>query len=103
MRARDDYPKLHHEHSGPSHQGQTSQEAQAALDEIDHLRAANARLERDFADMNNHRRSIDVTGKSTSPIFCDAAHPDTECAGWLWYCTLIVGHLGPHRCSGASW
>lgn len=37
--ARDDYAKLDANTSGPSHQGQTSQEAQAALDEIDRLRA----------------------------------------------------------------
>ena len=36
--AREDYAKLHANTSGPSHQGQTSREAQAALDEIDRLR-----------------------------------------------------------------
>lgn len=41
--------------------------------------------------------------RGKTPAFCDATHPDTECAGWLWYCSLIVGHLGPHRCAGASW
>ncbi len=38
MGARDDYPKLHANTSGPHHQGQTSQEAQRALNEIDLLR-----------------------------------------------------------------
>ena len=37
--ARETYVKLHANTSGPSHQGQTSTEAQAALDEIDALRA----------------------------------------------------------------
>lgn len=37
--ARDDYPKLHFAHTGPRHQGQTSNEAQAALSELDELRA----------------------------------------------------------------
>jgi hypothetical protein len=69
--------------------------------EVHQLRTANARLERDHADMNNHRRNIQAMGKS--PIFCDATHPDSECAGWVWYCSLIVGHLGPHHCPGASW
>jgi len=36
--ARDDYPKLHANTSGPSHVGETSRQAQAALDEIDYLR-----------------------------------------------------------------
>jgi hypothetical protein len=38
--AREDYAKLHANTSGPSHQGQTSQQAQQALDEIDRLRSA---------------------------------------------------------------
>lgn len=37
--AREDYAKLDRNTSGPKHQGQTSQQAQAALDEIDALRA----------------------------------------------------------------
>ena len=37
--ARETYAKLHANTFGPGHQGQTSQEAQAALDEIDRLRA----------------------------------------------------------------
>lgn len=72
------------------------------LDEIDRLRLLNGRLERDFADMNNARRNLD-TGKVRSPVFCDATHPDTECEGWIWYCSLIAGHLGPHHCAGAAW
>lgn len=70
--------------------------------EIDRLRLLNDRLERDFADMNNARRNLD-TGKVRSPVFCSATHPDTECAGWIWYCSLIAGHLGPHHCAGAAW
>ncbi len=38
--SRETYAKLHANTSGPSHQGQTSTEAQAALDEIDRLRDA---------------------------------------------------------------
>lgn len=38
--ARETYPKLHANTSGPEHQGETSREAQAALDEIDRLRFA---------------------------------------------------------------
>ena len=38
MSAREDYAKLNANTSGPRHQGQTSCEAQAALDEIDRLR-----------------------------------------------------------------
>ena len=34
---------------------------------------------------------------------CSATHPDTECEGWIWYCSLIAGHLGPHHCAGAAW
>lgn len=37
--ARESYAKLHANTSGPSHQGETSQEAQAALNEIDRLRS----------------------------------------------------------------
>jgi len=37
-KAREDYAKLDANTSGPSHQGQTSEQAQAALDEIDSLR-----------------------------------------------------------------
>ena len=73
----------------------------AMCDEIDRLRLLNARLERDFADMNN-ARNLD-TSKVRSPVFCDATHPDTECVGWLWCCSLIAGHLGPHHCAGAAW
>lgn len=51
MSARDDYPKLHAETSGPHHQGQTSDEAQKALDEIDHLRARERILEAAVADL----------------------------------------------------
>lgn len=54
MSARDDYPKLDFAHSGPHHQGQTSQEAQAALDEIDRLRANNRTLHSDL-DVANQR------------------------------------------------
>lgn len=39
MSAREDYAKLHANTSGPHCQGQTSLEAQAALDELDELRA----------------------------------------------------------------
>lgn len=38
-----------------------------------------------------------------SPTYCDATHPDTECPGWIWCCSLIAGHLGPHHCAGAAW
>ena len=38
MSAREDYAKLHANTSGPHHQGQTSRQAQEALDEIDRLR-----------------------------------------------------------------
>lgn len=44
MSARDDYSKLDSNTRGPSHQGETSRQAQAALDEIDQLRAENSRL-----------------------------------------------------------
>lgn len=37
--ARETYAKLHANNSGPHCQGQTSQEAQAALDEVDALRS----------------------------------------------------------------
>ncbi len=36
--ARETYPKLHASTHGPRHQGETSRQAQAALDEIDRLR-----------------------------------------------------------------
>lgn len=49
MTARDDYAKLHANTSGPHHQGQTSSEAQAALDEIDDLR----RQEANTVDVNS--------------------------------------------------
>ena len=39
MSAREDYAKLNAVTSGPRHQGQTSREAQAALNEIDRLRS----------------------------------------------------------------
>lgn len=39
MSARDDYPNLHYHTSGPHYQGRRHIEAQAALDEIDQLRA----------------------------------------------------------------
>ena len=41
--------------------------------------------------------------RSVQQIFCNATHPDTECAGWIWVCSLMVDHLGPHRCAGAAW
>lgn len=34
---------------------------------------------------------------------CGATWEDTESQGWLWYCSLPVGHAGHHRCIGASW
>lgn len=46
MSARETYAKLHANTSGPNHQGQTSLEAQAALDELDELRAWKATVER---------------------------------------------------------
>jgi hypothetical protein len=42
--ARETYAKLDALTRGPHHQGQTSREAQAALDEVDHLRAEVERL-----------------------------------------------------------
>ena len=66
-------------------------ELEALGNEITRLRLLNSRLERDYAD------------KLKSPVFCDASHPDPECQGWLWCCSLIAGHLGPHRCAGAAW
>jgi hypothetical protein len=34
---------------------------------------------------------------------CGATWRDTEATGWLWYCSLDVGHDGRHRCIGATW
>ena len=52
-----------------------------------------------------HVEIDEVAGRiaNGAAIFCDATHPDTECAGWIWVCSLMVDHLGPHRCAGAAW
>ena len=42
--ARNDYPKLDRNTRGPSHQGETSRQAQEALNEIDRLRLENEQL-----------------------------------------------------------
>ena len=52
--ARETYAKLHANTSGPGHQGQTSQEAQAALDEIDRLRAALGTLRQGVLTLAGH-------------------------------------------------
>lgn len=103
MSARDDYGTARHLVSetpdpGRLYEAAVHREVNAMFDEIDRLRLLNARLERDFADMNGGHRT-----KVESPTFCSATHPDTECVGWLWCCSLIAGHLGPHHCAGAAW
>jgi hypothetical protein len=72
MTAREDYPKLHVNTSGPSHQGETSSQAQAALDEIDALRVSEALL-------GQLARLIDFTHGPDHPWIpgaAFAAHPD---------------------------
>lgn len=56
--AREDYAKLHANTSGSHHQGQTSQEAQAALDEIDRLRAVIRTAAKDLYVAEVHRQSV---------------------------------------------
>ena len=34
---------------------------------------------------------------------CGATWRDTEARGWVWYCSLPIGHDGHHRCIGATW
>lgn len=56
--AREDYAKLHANTFGSGHQGQTSQEAQAALDEIDRLRAVIKRAAQDLYVAEVHRQGV---------------------------------------------
>ncbi len=58
---REDYAKLHFAHSGPHHQGQTSQQAQEALREIDRLRAENEALRVDLAWANRRIDDMEAT------------------------------------------
>ena len=45
-----------------------------------------------------------VAGRvANGAALCGAKWRDTEARGWLWYCSLPVGHAGHHTCIGASW
>lgn len=83
MAARDDYPKLHHEHSGQRHQGLTSREALAALDEIDRLRirveAAEQDADRLAASIHQHHElTID---RARQLMFQHADAVEVRCDG----------------------
>lgn len=91
-------------------------------DEIDHLRAESAAF-RDLAGCCSdcewegveivHRpmcarwQSAEIAEVAdriaNGHATCGATWRDTEATGWLWYCSLPVGHAGHHRCVGASW
>jgi hypothetical protein len=94
----------------------------AMCDEIDHLRAESAAF-RDLAGCCSdcewegveivHRpmcarwQSAEIAEVAdriaNGHATCGATWRDTEATGWLWYCSLPVGHAGHHRCVGASW
>lgn len=56
--ARETYAKLHANTSGPSHQGQTSREAQAALDEINRLRREVDQLRASLAAVTRYAATL---------------------------------------------
>lgn len=116
MSARDDYPTL----ATAAAAGALTWDR--ALDEIDHLRAESAAF-RDLAGCCSdcewegveivHRpmcarwQSAEIAEVAdriaNGHATCGATWRDTEATGWLWYCSLPVGHAGHHRCVGASW
>lgn len=102
--------------------GQIIDQHHAMCDEIDHLRAESAAF-RDLAGCCSdcewegveivHRpmcarwQSAEIAEVAdriaNGHATCGATWRDTEATGWLWYCSLPVGHAGHHRCVGASW
>lgn len=122
--ARDDYPTLAN-HAAGLLQFVSITDAgciNAALDEIDRLRAEVAAF-RDLAGCCSdcvwegaeivHRpmcarwqtaEIAEVADRiANGDATCGATWRDTEATGWLWYCSLPVGHAGHHRCIGATW
>ena len=96
MSARDDY-----------HVDTVTQCYESMCDQNDKLRLDNAWL-RNIADGRGEenerlRRLNGCTPVRSRGVFCDATNPDSECEGWIWVCSLMVDHLGPHRCAGAAW
>lgn len=85
MSARYDFAKLHANTSGPHHQGQTSTEAQSALDEIDRLRGRESQLEAQV-------ETLEIVISRLREV-CDAAYTlvredDDELADQQW-CVLL--------------
>ncbi len=51
-----------------------------------------------------HAEIDEVAGRiANGAAICCATWRDTEARGWLWYCSLPLGHDGHHRCIGATW
>ena len=51
-----------------------------------------------------HVEIDEVAGRiANGAAICCATWRDTEARGWLWYCSLPLGHDGHHRRIGATW
>lgn len=96
MTARDDYPLL---------EGPTARAAQRRemLDEIDRLKSVIQRYSEMLTDLKVAEIQAVADSIANGVATCGATWRDTEATGWLWYCSLPVGHAGHHRCIGATW
>lgn len=51
-----------------------------------------------------HVEIDEVAGRiANGAAICCAPWRDAEVRGWLWCCSLPLGHDGHHRCIGATW
>ncbi len=75
----------------------------AMCDEIDRLRSVVERYSQ-MLTVGKAAQIQEVADSIANGVpTCGATWVDTEARGWLWYCSLPVGHAGHHRCVGASW
>lgn len=100
MSARDDYPYW----PAPDDRrfsAEGSWHWSIAMEEIDRLRGMVAVL----TNVDDKAAEIQQAADSVSQGVptCGAVWHDDQPRGWLWYCSLPVGHAGHHRCIGASW
>lgn len=118
MTARDDYPTLANHALGKLQFVSVSDAGaiSAALDEIDRLRFEADSMRNMLADsivvhqddraaiVRCHAEIDEVAGRiANGAAICCAPWRDTEARGWLWYCSLPLGHDGHHRRIGATW